>query len=226
MVFISDILEQYIITFTASCPGGAGTKIATVLILFATGYWSRNLFWFPFSIQAGFCATLFLYLGHLLQISKDCFKKMPIETKAAGTILALLIWLDFIKNFQSFWLVHCDVGKGVTNILGCICGCYIIILISWYIENHLYIIAKILSFFGKYSLFVLCIHNIELNIFPWRQAVQKLTGYGMPAYFQLPLIITGKLITITICTIICANCNITRKIFGMAPNIKKVKKYE
>ncbi len=219
--FWSSILLRLLLTIL-----GGGTRIAVVLTLFATGYWSRNLFWFPFSIQAGFCATLFLYLGHLFQISKGYFKKMPIETKAAGTILALLTWFDFIKNFQSFWLVHCDIGKGITDIFSCICGCYIIILISWYIENHLYIFSKILSFFGKYSLFVLCIHNIELNIFPWNQAVQKLVNYGLPGYLKLPLIITGKLIIITICTIICANCNIIRKIFGMSPAVRRVKEHE
>lgn len=194
---------------------GTGTRITTVLILFITGYWSRNLFWFPFSIQAGCCATLFLYLGYLLHISKNQIKQLPIEVRAAGTIFALLIWIDFIKNFQSFWLVHCDIGRGIIDIFGCMCGCYIIILISWYIGAHTHIFSKILSFFGKYSLFMLCIHNIELNICPWQRITQKLVLYGMPEYLQIYLIITGKLTVIIICTIICSRCNMIRKIFGM-----------
>lgn len=194
---------------------GTGTKITIVLILFIIGYWSRNLFWFPFSIQAGCCSTLFLYFGYLLNISKNEIKQFSIEIKAVGTLFALLTWLDFIKNFQSFWLVHCDIGRGIIDIFGCICGCYIITLLSWYIETHIHILSKILSFLGKYSLFMLCIHNIELNILPWWQITQKLVLYGMPEYCQIYLIIIGKLTIVIISTIICSRCNIIRKIFGM-----------
>lgn len=204
---------------------GPGTRISIVLILFIIGYWSRNLFWFPFSIQAGCCATLFLYFGYLLHTSKKQIQQLPIEIKAVGTIFALLIWIDFIKNFQSFWLVHCDIGRGVIDIFRCICACYIVTLISWYIGQHTYIISKILSFLGKYSLFVLCIHITELNILPWGKITQKFVVYGMPEYLQIYLIIAGKLTLITICTIICSRCNIIRKIFGMHP-IERKKQYE
>lgn len=204
----------------------AGTRIIMVLVLFIAGYWSRNLFWFPFSIQAGCCAVLFIYFGYLFRISKEFFKNMPVETKAAGTIFALAVWIDFIRNFRSFWLVHCDIGRGIIDIAGCICGCYIIMLISWYIGKHTHIISRSLSFLGRYSLFMLCIHNTELNIFPWQRVTQKLVEYGMPGYFQLYLIIAGKLIVIITCTIACANCNIIRKIFGLPPTERKIKKYE
>ncbi|MCX4328753.1 MAG: acyltransferase [Lachnospiraceae bacterium] len=204
----------------------AGTRIIMVLVLFIAGYWSRNLFWFPFSIQAGCCAVLFIYFGYLFRISKEFFKNMSVETKAAGTIFALAVWIDFIRNFRSFWLVHCDIGRGIIDIAGCICGCYIIMLISWYIGKHTHIISRSLSFLGRYSLFMLCIHNTELNIFPWQRVTQKLVEYGMPGYFQLYLIIAGKLIVIITCTIACANCNIIRKIFGLPPTERKIKKYE
>ncbi len=205
--------------------GGPGTRITIVLILFIAGYWSRKLFWFPFSIQAGCCATLFLYFGYLLSISKKQIQQLSIEVKAVGTIFALLAWVDFIKNFQSFWLVHCDIGRGVIDIFGCICGCYIIILILWYIEKHTYIFSGILSFFGEYSLFMLCSHITELNTLPWGRVTQKLIIYGMPEYCQIYLIIIGKLSLIIICTIICSRCNKIRKIFGMRP-VERKKQYE
>lgn len=192
-------------------------RITIVIVLFIAGYWSRELFWFPLSIQAGCCATLFLYMGYLFYNSKDILKKLPAELKTIATIFALLTWLAFIKNFQSFWLVHCDIGRGIIDIWGCICGCYIIILISLYIENHIHILSKALSFLGKHSIFMLCIHSIELNTFPWWQITQILTRHGMPGYLQLYSVITGKLIVIIPGTIICANWNLPRKIFGMSP---------
>lgn len=144
-----------------------GTRILVVLLLFYAGYWSRKLFWFPLSIQAGFCATLFMYLGHLLQDIKEILKKLTIEAKAVLSILALAVWFSFIKDFQSFWLVHCDIGRGIIDIIGCICGCYIVMLVSKYIEKHVFYIANGLSFLGKYSLFMLCIHMIEMATLPW-----------------------------------------------------------
>lgn len=197
------------------------TRIIMVLILFIAGYWSRELFWFPLSIQAGCCATLFLYIAYLFYNSKNIFKKLPTELKTAATIFVLLTWLSFIKNFQSFWLVHCDIGRGIIDIWGCICGCYIIMLISLYIENHILILSKILSFLGKYSIFMLCIHSIELNTLPWWQIAQVLTRYGMPGYLQLYSVILGKLTIIIIGTIICAKWSLARKFFGIPPYIVK-----
>ncbi len=192
-------------------------RIVIVLVLFIAGYWSRALFWFPLSIQAGCCATLFLYIGYLFHNSEDIFKKFPKELKTFITIFALLTWLSFIKNFQSFWLVHCDIGRGIIDIFGCICGCYIIILISLYIKKHIPIISKALSFLGKYSIFMLSIHSIELNTLPWWQLTQLLVKYGMPGYLQLYSVIFGKFTVIILGTIICANWNLPRKIFGISP---------
>ena len=90
--------------------------------------------------------------------------------------------------------------------------------ILWkYIFTYYFLVkmVQVLLFLGKYCLFMLCIHNIELNILPWWQITQKLALYGMPEYCQIYLIIIGKLIITITCTIICSRCNIIRKIFGM-----------
>ncbi len=183
---------------------GERIRIALVLVLFFAGYWSRNLFWFPFSIQAGFCATLFLYLGYLVRISREYFQKVPMEVKAFGTILALFFWINFINNYQSFALVCCEIGRGMIDIFSCICACYIIILVSRYIENHISVFSKFFSFCGKNSLLVLCIHNTEHNVLPWWEVSQKLVNHGMPESFRLYFFIVAKIILIMVLTVIFA----------------------
>lgn len=196
-----------------------GTRILLVLVLFFIGSWSRKLFWFPLSIQAGCCATLFMYLGHLLKDIKELLKKINIETKTVLSILALAIWFSFIKNFQSFWLVHCDIGRGVIDIVGCICGCYIVLLVAKYIEKHTSYLSGGLSFLGRYSLFMLCIHMIELDILPWGGVQQSLIAYGVSENSSLFLVIIGKFLIIIPLTIICSKLDFVCKLFGFS-NIK------
>ena len=124
------------------------------------------------------------------------------------------MWLSFIKNFQSFWLVHCDIRRGIIDIWGCICACYIILLISKFIAKRTLVLKKALSFLGKYSIFVLCIHLLELNLFPWTQLIQKIVTLGLPATYESYIIIIGKFMFIIPLSIICANWKFTRNLFG------------
>lgn len=191
-----------------------GYRIAAVLISFLLSYWSCNLFWFPFSIQAGVCAILFMYFGYLLNDLLPLFRKLSMEIRVVLTILALFVWIGFVRDFQTFWLVQCDFGRGIIDIVGCICGCYIIILLSYYIEKRNKYLTEIFSFLGRYSIFVLCIHLIELNLFPWPLFTNFLYKYGMPEYMALFAIIIGKFVWIISGTFICSKCNLIRSLYG------------
>lgn len=146
-------------------------QIIIVLLLFLIGFWSRKLFWFPLSIQAGCCATLFMYVGNIFKRIENNLKNLNFNIKLLLTIIALIVWIQFIINFKSFWFVHCDIGRGIIDIIGAICGSYIILLLSFLIEKYLEKIGKILAFLGENSLYILCIHIIELNLFEWYKIV-------------------------------------------------------
>lgn len=124
-------------------------RMLFIIILFIIGHVSSTIIWLPFSIQAGMCASFFMYIGFLFKQIKSDFYRFYPETKHFITIFALVIWISFIKNFKSFWLVHCDIGRGIIDIVGCICACYIILLFSKFIEKHCFFLNKCLSFLGK-----------------------------------------------------------------------------
>lgn len=109
---------------------------------------------------------MFMYIGYLFCKSKDELKKISSESKAFAAIFALGVWIAFVKQFQSFWLVSCDVGRGIVDIFGSICACACVFLLSQIINQEVGLIAKPLAFVGRYSLFVLCIHITELNLLP------------------------------------------------------------
>ena len=174
-------------------------RIGLIAMLFLLGYYSRELFWFPLSIQAGACATLFMYMGYLLHESTDILSRIPYESRLFGFLFAIVTWFFSIKDFKSFWLVHCDIGRGVVDIFSCICACAVVMVISCFIDSHTHHIGKFLEYFGKYSLLVLCIHIVELNLFPWSRIADILLGGRFSSFpiFQYWLnnafIITGKL---------------------------------
>lgn len=193
------------------------TRVFSIFALFALGCYTRRLFWFPLSIQAGACATLFMYMGYLLRQNKDTLLALPKEAKVFSTLLAFVTWFSFMKNFQSFWLVHCDIGKGMVDVLGCICACACVIMISKFIDDRMSFIGRPLAYFGRYSLLVLCVHIIELDLFPWWRVAWKLVQHGvLPANYisQLLFIIAGKLVIDLGLAFILSRIPLTRKAFG------------
>lgn len=137
------------------------------------------------------------------------------EVRRAINLLALVVWLDFIKNFKSFWMVHCDFGRGIMDILGCLCGCYVIIKIAKLIQNKTSTIGDFFAYIGEYSIFILCIHLLELNLFPWWKITNKMLEWGMPHFIQLPIIIVGKFVLDIFVAVLCSKCDFIRKLFGM-----------
>lgn len=194
----------------------AQLRVAFVLLLFVAGCWTaQELFWFPFSIQAGAAATLYMYAGYLLRDLKEHMENVPREVKIFGTIGALFVWLQFIKNFQGFWFVHCHIGRGIIDVVGSFCGCYVVLLIAQFIETKIPMLTKGLCFYGKYSLLVLCVHIIELNLFPWWRIEWLLLDYGVTEFGAKIFVIFGKLVMITIAVICCSKCRVITDLFGI-----------
>lgn len=190
-------------------------RILFISLLFAVGYFSRKLFWFPLSIQAGCCATLFMYLGFCAKKTKSGWDVLDKEVKKALFICAALVWFFFIKDFRSFWLVHCDVGRGIVDIIGSLCACYVVFDICKRIDR-VPILSKGLAYIGRYSIFMLCIHIIELNLFPWWQIAEKICcKLSMPSCLELLFVIIGKFLFDISLTVLASQNRIVKKLFGI-----------
>ena len=190
-------------------------RVCMITLLFAFGYWSRSLFWFPFSIQAGCCATLFMYFGYLFKQEEDKIKELSMEMKWESAILAVVVWLEFIKNFQSFWLVHCDIGRGAIDIIGCICGCYIVFIVSWYLEKYVVILAKPLKYIGRFSILALCIHIIELDAFPWDTLTDFILAKGIAASSIFYIVILIKMVMVLGGCVLLSKSKLICRLYGI-----------
>ena len=145
-------------------------RALAVGVLFAAGYLSSTrLFWFPMSIQAGFCAVLFLYIGWLFRENEEYILGISKETKIAAVLTGLLLWSFFVADFPGFYVVRNFYGDSPADVLCSVCGCGLVILFSWYIDKKTRIISRLLRFVGHYSLLVLCVHAVEQNLVKWNQ---------------------------------------------------------
>ena len=184
-------------------------RAGTIALLFLLGYFSRSLFWFPLSIQAGACAALFIYMGYLLRESQLKINELPKEVKLFGMGFAFATWICFIKDYQPFCLVHCGVGRGIVDIFGCMCACACVMIISYIIDRKTKYLGKFLAYIGYISLLVLCVHIVELNLFPWLRFV-----YAVSPQHPLLVAIIGKLVINILVSWKLSKNDYIRKLFG------------
>ena len=182
--------------------------------LFAAAVISKNYIWLPFSLQPGMCAGAFMYIGWLSRQAVPYVSRIHKAWKIIAVIIAAAAWGTFIYDFDTFWFVRCGFGRGAIDIMRSLCACGIVMLIARIIELKLKKIGSWFAVLGKYSTLLLCIHNIELNFFPWKMAAGYLVGFGLPEWAQLPLIIAAKLAADLFMTWLLSKVAFIRKIFG------------
>ncbi len=189
-------------------------RFLVIAAVFAAGYYSRQLFWFPLSIQAGCSALLFVYIGYLVRKMEGPYKNSGNEVKYMISFGAAIIWICFMRDFVSFWLVHCDIGRGMIDVFGSLCGCLCVIHIAGYIDRIKYV-SDFLAFLGKYSIFMLCAHIFELKVFRWGKIKDYLSAKGFEGLSQLLLVITIKLLWCIIITYIFSRSDFICKLMGV-----------
>lgn len=172
-----------------------------------------EMYWFPLSIQAGGCALLFMYMGYLAREAVPAVLKLRLEIRAGLLCFAAWVWIRFMVDFERFWLVHCNYGRGPVDIFGSICGVSCVLFFSWVIDRYLPIIPFCLGYLGKYSLLMLCMHIIELDLFPWKKMITQHFG-ELPDEMILRYRIAGKFLWIIPLTILFSRLNLTRLLFG------------
>lgn len=154
-------------------------RFLIVAAAFAAGYFSaKYLFWFPLSIQSGLCASLFVYIGYLFKQNKEHIQNLSTKVKILSFIAAVVVWASFIVTFDTFWLVRNNFGRGLPDICRSLCSCAAVFFISFFIDKYVKPLSKLLSLIGKNSIFILCAHAIEINLFP----IQSILDIYLPAF--------------------------------------------
>lgn len=133
-------------------------------VLFVIGYYSSQLLWLPFSIQSSMTSVLFVYIGYLAK--KYNIMNYPVTI---GQILPLLcLWGICIGYGGRFLIVHNYSVFFITDIIAAIAACYLFVLFCRFIEENAKSVA-VMAYLGRYTLVMLCFHNIDITIMPWNE---------------------------------------------------------
>ena len=192
-----------------------GQRTLFVAVVFLLSYFSCKFFWLPLCIQRGGFALLFMYIGYLYKQEKETVSSLSKETKFFILFAAALLWINFIKDFQGFWLVIFYFGRGMVDVFASLGASLCFLELSKATEHFLPSISSSIEFLGKNSLIMLSIHNVEYHFFPWHMCFEKLTMIGLPGNWELGFLIAGKLVLDILLTFLLANCNFIRKAYGM-----------
>lgn len=144
---------------------GTRYPAAAVLGLFAVGYLTSDKFWLPWSIQAGMCAVLWLWLGQKARAA-NLLERGALHPLMWGAMLAL--WGYGAWKGGNLWMVANVYGDGVvldmaTGVCGGLCvlkGCALL-------ERHAPRLAEPVRMFGTITLPVFCMHLVEMDVLPW-----------------------------------------------------------
>ena len=152
--------------------------LAMVAGLFVAGVWV-DAFWAPWSIQAGMCATAFLYIGQKVR-QLDLFAPGRIPALMWATMLG--VWLYCGVFYGKMYLVGSDFGQGPMDLVGSVCGTMCIVKGAMLLEARAPALVRPLDRIGVMTLPLLCAHIVEILVFPWPTAIRVLSSLPVPMW--------------------------------------------
>ena len=177
-----------------------GTRICLVLVIFGLSIWSAPYIWLPFSVQAGGCALLFVYLGHLGRQIQPHISRLLAVSPEVNFVLGLVFvanWIGAVRRYEGFSLARAIFSNGVLDLWGAVCGTIVVLIFAKILSEKSACVANGLAFVGRYSLLILFVHVLELNLLPW----EKIFGvfqewFKLSGDMFVSFVVTGKVIFI------------------------------
>lgn len=138
-------------------------KIISILIVSSISMYLGAFFFVPTNLLQGASALIFFEIGYQFRTSSF----LELRLNHLLLVLISLLLIAFSIHSGSMSMVRCFYGFYPINILCAISVFFLLYKLS-HLLNSNEIISKCLSFLGKISLLILCIHNIDLffGVFP------------------------------------------------------------
>lgn len=140
------------------------------LLCFGLGVCTARVLWLPLSVQAALCAVLFLYVGHLIRR----FDLLG-EGRMPAAVWPLLA-LGWVATFAlcTFYMVESRYDEGILDVVGSTCATLCVLGLSDAAARRAPRLLEPLERVGQVTLPILCMHVIELNVFPWWRVAELL----------------------------------------------------
>ena len=158
-IWFLEALLVAIVIVRASMPLKKYAVIPVVAIAIA-GIVSARYFWLPLNLQSGAMGALYVYLGHLLR-TKDFFNR-PFSLSLFA-VLTLVVVESFAMGVN-ISIVRAYCGPWALGIPVAMASSVWCIMLAQLVSSKASAATRFLSFYGKNSLVVLCVHLVCLNM--------------------------------------------------------------
>lgn len=152
----------------------------TVILIFAAGYYSSAFIWLPFSIQSAMTAVLYMYLGYKAKV----LKITNYNIRLTQTFPLLCLWGICLSYGGRFLLVQNYSVFLITDILASLAASYLVILYSRWLEK-MSRFAGFMSYFGKCTIIILCLHSIDVTAMPWNSYFKTPSTGGLVVFIKI-----------------------------------------
>lgn len=167
-------------------------SVVYILAITSTGFGTSKLFgWIPFSLQNGMGCSIWIYFGYL--IKKNVYFGQNTDI-IRNRVLAGLVFIAWIMSafYGGINLFANNYSLGVIDFIGAILGSLIVFSLCTELSKSGLKIVGALSWIGKNSLLVYCIHFLEHNVVPVSNFVNKmgLNNYLASVFSWIGVVIT------------------------------------
>ena len=145
----------------------------------------------PFCIGQGMVTVPALYVGHLAKKYKIFEQPLPPRLRggmiAAALAVAALVLLT--KSTDCVSMAEWTLGP-VSILLDAVTGLGILSIVIWFQRRVENVVTHAIQAIGRRSLFIFCVHTVELTAIPWYLMPQKFAAHpvlGMVLQFTLSL---------------------------------------
>ena len=104
-------------------------------------------------------ASLFATVGYSISLEK------VKQNRILVCCVAILYLLFCLFSGSHLDMVKCAFPYGPVDFVGAVCCVIAILMVSIRLQNHL--MSRLLPVIGRNSIWILCIHTIEFDVFPW-----------------------------------------------------------
>lgn len=172
------------------------------IILFITvGLYTKQYFWLPFSVQAAFLCVAYIYIGYI-EKRKAILKR--IFRTPYWVAAMFLLWASYLAiGGGKLYLVAGSFELGfLYDFFFSIIASACILYLCWQISALKWRIKNGFLFWGRNFLKVLCVHVIELSIFPWWHVRLFFENRGINGYILTAILYGAKLLLIAVAVVL------------------------
>ena len=154
--------------------------------------WGTTLVWeLPFSLSQGAVIVPYLYIGYLAKKNRWLDKPLPRRTLyilLGGTALTAVGAL-LAQSTDCISMGEWTLGP-LSILLDAVTGLGILSIVIWFQRRVENVVTHAIQAIGRRSLFIFCVHTVELTAIPWYLMPQKFAAHpvlGMVLQFTLSL---------------------------------------